>query len=162
MFSAELIFKKTLLPNINARLKSFLYSLGNSTLYICFQNAKMTDYFLDTEYDGIVYPKEGLNHKDFERCTFSNCDFSQCTFVAITFIDCVFEECNFNSAKINYVAFRTAAFNGCQIKDVNFAMCDKLIFDISFNNCTLDFSKFFALKLKNTILQIVALSPLTL
>lgn len=111
----------------------------------------MTDYFLDTEYDGIVYPKEGLNHKDFERCTFSNCDFSQCTFVAITFIDCVFEECNFNSAKINYVAFRTAAFNGCQIKDVNFAMCDKLIFDISFNNCTLDFSKFYALKLKNTI-----------
>jgi uncharacterized protein YjbI with pentapeptide repeats len=110
----------------------------------------MTDYLLDTVYENLIYTKADLNFKDFERCTFSRCDFSQCTFLAVTFIDCVFSECNFNGAKINYAAFRTATFIRCEIKDVNFAMCDKLIFDISFQNCTLDFSKFYTLKIKGT------------
>ena len=29
-------------------------------------------------------------------------------------------------------------------------MCDKLIFEIAFNNCILDFSKFYTLKIKRT------------
>ena len=41
-------------------------------------------------------------------------------------------------------------FNDCEIKDVNFAMCDKLILEIAFNNCVLDFSKFYTLKIKRT------------
>ncbi|HEX8576556.1 MAG TPA: pentapeptide repeat-containing protein [Flavobacterium sp.] len=39
-------------------------------------------------------------------------------------------------------------FNDCSIKDVNFAMCDPFIFEIHFKNCTLDFSKFYTLKIK--------------
>ena len=57
---------------------------------------------------------------------------------------------NFNNAKINYVALRTVTFNDCSIQEVNFAMCDKLIFEIAFNDCVLDFSKFYTLKLKGT------------
>ena len=36
------------------------------------------------------------------------------------------------------------------MKEVNFAMCDKLIFDIAFTHCVLDFAKFYTLKLKGT------------
>jgi uncharacterized protein YjbI with pentapeptide repeats len=32
-------------------------------------------------------------------------------------------------------------------------MCDKLIFDISFDTCQLDFSKFYALKMKQTLFK---------
>lgn len=110
----------------------------------------MTDYFLEKEYRQITFQEEEVNFKEFEQCVFTQCHFSQCVFVAVTFIDCVFNDCVFDNAKINYVAFRTATFNQCQIKDVNFAMCDKLIFDIAFNNCVLDFSKFYTLKLKGT------------
>jgi uncharacterized protein YjbI with pentapeptide repeats len=110
----------------------------------------MADYFLDIEYQNLAYGKDGVNFKEFERCIFNNCDFSACTFLAVTFIDCVFNGCNFNGTKINYVALRTATFNRCQIKEVNFAMCDKLIFEIAFNNCVLDFSKFYTLKIKGT------------
>lgn len=110
----------------------------------------MTDYFLEKEYHQITFLEEEVNFKEFEQCVFTQCHFSQCVFVAVTFIDCVFNDCIFDNAKINYVAFRTATFNRCQIKDVNFAMCDKLIFDIAFNNCVLDFSKFYTLKLKGT------------
>jgi uncharacterized protein YjbI with pentapeptide repeats len=111
----------------------------------------MTEYILDAAYRNLTYAKDDLNFKDFERCTFNGCDFSACTFLAVTFIDCTFTDCIFDGTKINYVALRTVAFVNCQIREVNFAMCDKLIFDLSFNSCILDFSKFYTLKIKGTV-----------
>ena len=108
----------------------------------------MTKYFFDQHYNNIRYGLETLNLKEFESCTFTNCNFSECNLIGVTFIDCQFNHCIFDNAKINHTAFRTVFFNDCQIKEVNFAMSDKLIFEIHFNNCTLDFSKFYALKLK--------------
>jgi len=110
----------------------------------------MLAYNLDQHYQDNIYLDDEVNFKEFESCTFTNCDFSGCNFMAITFIDCNFNHCNFNGAKINHVAFRTAYFNSCQIKEVNFAMCDKFIFEIHFNKSLLDFSKFYALKMKGT------------
>lgn len=111
----------------------------------------MPEYLLDLTYEKITYDTEAVNFKEFEGCTFTDCNFSDCNFIAVTFIDCVFNDCIFNNAKINHVAFRTATFNRCEIKDVNFAMCDKLIFEIAFNDCILDFSKFYTLKIKGTV-----------
>ena len=48
------------------------------------------------------------------------------------------------------MAFRSVTFYNCEIKEVNFAMCDKLIFEVHFYDCILDFSKFYTLKLKGT------------
>jgi uncharacterized protein YjbI with pentapeptide repeats len=36
------------------------------------------------------------------------------------------------------------------MENVNFSMCDKLIFEVHFKECHLDFSKFYTLKLKKT------------
>lgn len=110
----------------------------------------MLSYNLDKHYADSIYRDDEVNFKEFETCTFTNCDFSSCNFVAVTFIDCHFHHCNFNGAKINHVAFRTVYFNSCQIKDVNFAMCDKFIFEIHFKKSVLDFSKFYTLKMKGT------------
>jgi uncharacterized protein YjbI with pentapeptide repeats len=110
----------------------------------------MSEYNLDLHYNNTAYGEQEINHKEFEACVFNNCDFSQCNFIAVTFIDCTFNNCNFNNSKINHVALRTVFFNGCKIKDVNFSMCDKLIFEIHFKECNLDFSKFYTLKLKGT------------
>ncbi|MBW4361524.1 pentapeptide repeat-containing protein [Flavobacterium taihuense] len=110
----------------------------------------MPEYFLDIEYNNLTYGVDQVNFKEFECCTFNHCTFSACNFIDVTFIDCVFNECIFSEAKINHVALRTATFNRCEIKDVNFAMCNKLIFEVRFNNCVLDFSKFYTLKIKGT------------
>lgn len=118
-------------------------------LYNSHQN-QMPEYNLDLQYNDITYGVEDVNFKEFESCTFTNCDFSQCNFIAVTFIDCSFNNCNFNTSKINHVALRTVYFNNCKVKEVNFAMCDKLIFEIHFKDCILDFSKFYTLKLKGT------------
>jgi uncharacterized protein YjbI with pentapeptide repeats len=113
----------------------------------------MADYFLQQEYNDLRYLRDDVNHKEFEQCVFRNCDFSPCNFIAVVFIDCRFVDCNFNSAKINHVALRTVSFERCQIQDVNFAMCDKLIFEIAFTDCVLDFSKFYTLKIKGTVFK---------
>ena len=110
----------------------------------------MPKYQLEQTFSSLTYTEGDLDYTDFEGCIFNHCEFSAATFVGVTFIDCTFNQCNFNSAKINYVAFRTAHFNACKMKDVNFAMCDKLIFEIHFKDCILDFSKFYALKIKGT------------
>lgn len=110
----------------------------------------MSEYNLDLQYNNITYLEDGINFKEFESCIFTNCDFSQCSFTAVTFIDCHFNSCNFTSTKINHVALRTVFFNKCTMKDVNFAMCDKLIFEVHFKDCILDFSKFYTLKMKGT------------
>ena len=93
----------------------------------------MPEYFLDSEYKNLTYTEEEVNFREFECCTCTNCNFSQCTFLAVTSIDCTF-----SNSKINYVSFRPVTLNHCEIKDVNFSMCDKLIFEIAFNNCILD------------------------
>jgi uncharacterized protein YjbI with pentapeptide repeats len=36
------------------------------------------------------------------------------------------------------------------MEEINFAMCDKLIFEVHFKECILDFSKFYTLKIKGT------------
>jgi uncharacterized protein YjbI with pentapeptide repeats len=110
----------------------------------------MPEYLLDKEYLLQIFEKEALNFKEFECCTFTNCDFSLCHFIAVTFIECTFNNCTFSGAQINHVAFRTVIFNLCEIKEVNFSMCDKLIFEVVFNKCILDFSKFYALNLQGT------------
>jgi uncharacterized protein YjbI with pentapeptide repeats len=107
-------------------------------------------YIFDKEIKNRVFERDEMNFQEFESCTFDNCDFSLCNFIAVTFIDCRFNNCNFDGTKINHVAFRTVAFNNCKIREVNFSMCDKLIFEIHFNDCVLDFSKFYTLKLKET------------
>ena len=108
----------------------------------------MTKYFLQQQYTEVLYDRDGLNLKEFEGCSFVRCDFSACNFIGVTFIDCTFTDCNFTGAKINHVAFRTVHFNGCLMQELNFAMCDKLIFEIHFNRCNLDFAKFYTLKIK--------------
>lgn len=110
----------------------------------------MPEYFFDLEYCDTIYTTNQLNFKEFERCTFNNCTFSACNFMDVTFIDCVFKDCNFDGARINHVGLRTVTFNQCTIKEVNFAMCSKLIFEVRFNDCVLDFSKFYTLKIKGT------------
>lgn len=110
----------------------------------------MSQYFLDIEYNELTYGEQEVNLKEFECCTFNDCDFSQCNFIGVVFIDCIFNDCLFSGAKINHVALRSVFFNRCKMEEVNFAMCDKLIFEVHFKECVLDFSKFYTLKIKGT------------
>jgi len=113
----------------------------------------MQEYFVDIEHNNQIFEEQFFNLKEFESCIFNNCNFSKCLFIGVAFADCVFNDCVLDQAKIGNVAFRNAIFNNCKIREVNFAMCDKFIFAITFKECVLDFSKFYTLKLKGTTFQ---------
>ena len=113
----------------------------------------MQEYFVDIEHNNQIFDESFFKLKEFENCTFKDCNFSECLFIAITFIDCNFNNCTFDHTKIGNVAFRNVVFNNCKMREVNFAMCDKFIFAITFNECVLDFSKFYTLKMKGTSFQ---------
>ncbi|RZJ71107.1 pentapeptide repeat-containing protein [Flavobacterium sp.] len=110
----------------------------------------MLRYIKNQSYQ-TIFETESLLYSDFENCVFNRCDFTACDFTGVAFIDCIFNDCNFASAKINYVGFRGAHFHRCDFPEVNFAMVDPLLFDISFTDCNLDYTKFYTLKLQRTV-----------
>jgi uncharacterized protein YjbI with pentapeptide repeats len=94
-----------------------------------------------------TFSREELSTTEHEQCTFENCHFGACNFIGVTFIDCVFTNCVFDEAQLNHVAFRAVKFIRCSMKNLNFAMCDRLLFEVEFDHCRLDFSKFYTLPL---------------
>jgi uncharacterized protein YjbI with pentapeptide repeats len=111
----------------------------------------MQKYTQNQTFAKINYKQDDLNFQDFEACVFVGCNFSECLFIAVVFIDCEFHDCNFTQSKINHVSFRGAHFFDSKLIDVNFSMTNKTIFSISFDNCILDYSKFYALNLQYTL-----------
>jgi len=109
-----------------------------------------SNYIIDASIERTIYGAYDIMYKDFERCTFTNCDFTACDFLGVAFTDCSFISCNFSEAKINYVALRDAQFTDCNFNGVNFSMVDSLLFGVGFKDCTLDYAKFYTLKLKGT------------
>lgn len=107
----------------------------------------MTTYISGKHFTDIFYKRDDLNLKEFEECTFTGCNFSETNSIGLAFIDCTFTDCLFTGAQLNHTAYRTVHFIGCELLDVNFAMSDKLIFEVHFKECTLDFSKFYGLKM---------------
>jgi len=107
-----------------------------------------SDYIADQEFKDEFYLDADIKFKEFENCTFHFCDFTDCTFQTVTFVDCNFFDCNFKDTKINYVSLRGVWFTKCNFTAVNFAMTDQVIYEFHFKDCLLDYSQFYALKLK--------------
>jgi uncharacterized protein YjbI with pentapeptide repeats len=122
-----------------------LYKLLALAIYNKFMSK---DYFTDQVYHDVFFLEADIKFKEFENCTFHFCDFTDCTFQTVTFIDCNFFDCNFKDTKINYVSLRGVWFTKCNFKSVNFAMTDQVIYEFHFKDCLLDYTKFYALKLK--------------
>jgi uncharacterized protein YjbI with pentapeptide repeats len=107
-----------------------------------------SDYIVNEEYNAIFFLEADIKFKEFENCTFHHCDFTDCTFQTVAFVDCNFFECNFKDTKINHVSLRGVWFTKCDFTAVNFAMTDQVIYEFHFKDCLLDYTKFYALKLK--------------
>ncbi len=129
----------------NKIIKQYLLTCGKN------QKSMSSNYILDTQVNNKIFSEKDLMYRDFERCTFTGCDFTQCNYLGVAFTDCEFVNCNFTEAKINYVAFRDVMFTGCNFTGVNFAMVDTLFFKFEFKDCTLDYAKFYTLKIKGTV-----------
>ncbi|MCD8538426.1 MAG: pentapeptide repeat-containing protein [Leadbetterella sp.] len=103
-------------------------------------------YFESQVYDGVA----GLQRGEYENCTFTNCDLAESDFTGFKFIDSVFEGCNLSMIKLAATAFQDVSFKDCKMLGIRFDTASGFGLSFSFENCRLDHSSFFRLKLRKT------------
>ena len=87
---------------------------------------------------------------DYENCVFINCDLSNVNLSQRVFLDCEFRTCNLSSAKLVKTAFKNVKFINCKLLGLHFENCDDFLFEVDFDNCFLNLSSFYKLKIKKT------------
>ncbi len=103
----------------------------------------------DKTYKGENYTEKTLPIAEYENCIFSNCVFLNTDLSEIIFVECIFEDCDMSMAILKGTAFRDVAFKGCKLLGLHFDDCNPFLLSFNFDSCTLNFSSFFKLKLKN-------------
>jgi fluoroquinolone resistance protein len=106
--------------------------------------------FEDEGFKGIDYSVDTLPKGEYERCSFVNCSFADVDLYNITFLECEFENCNFSMAKLNNTGLKSVTFENCKLVGVQFDRCNPFLLAMRFDNCQLNLSSFYKLKLKNT------------
>lgn len=107
-------------------------------------------YIRDTKFQRIDFAKNPITKADHEHCSFNNCNFSNADLAGINFLECEFINCNLSLAKISNSAFRDVKFNDCKLLGLHFNECNEFLFAVEFENCMLNLSSFYKLKLKKT------------
>jgi fluoroquinolone resistance protein len=109
-----------------------------------------SNYTVDKYYEKEDFTVAKLPNGDYENCTFLNCEFSSSDLSKVNFINCIFKHCNLSLAKINQASFRNVAFEHCKLLGLHFENCNDFLFEVNFQNCLLNLSSFFKLKMKKT------------
>ena len=94
---------------------------------------------------------------EFEDCTFTECNFSDAKFDQCKFIDCTFTKCNLSLVKIAYSQFNDVSFENSKVIGVDWTKASwpnlALFSPIKFEQCIISDCSFFALELKELVLD---------
>jgi fluoroquinolone resistance protein len=104
-------------------------------------------------FDGVDYSEQRLPKGEFENCSFRGCNFSRSDLSGIIFTTCTFDSCDLSLAILATASFRETQFRNCKMLGLRFDQCNSLLLSFSFESCTLNFSSFYKLKLKNLIVK---------
>lgn len=108
--------------------------------------------------DGVTYSKTDFANQPFapgeyDACIFNDCELSNANFSESKFIDCEFNNCNLSMVKLVTTMFQNVKFKGCKMLGLQFDSCKDFGLSFQFENCTLDHSTFFKLKIKKTLFR---------
>lgn len=104
----------------------------------------------EEDFRGEDYTHDQLPKGEYEHCTFTNCNFSNANLANITFLECEFIDCNLSNAFVTASSFKDVRFKDCKILGVRFDQCSDFLLAFSFEDCVLNLSSFYQLKLKKT------------
>lgn len=112
----------------------------------------MSNYRLVEEQ---IFQKEDFTNTvipltEFEACKFINCNFEKAQMNSFKFIDCEFIGCNLSLINVDHCMFQDIVFKDCKILGVLFEHCNTFNLSLRFEQCTLEHSSFFRLKLSKT------------
>ncbi|MEZ5106344.1 MAG: pentapeptide repeat-containing protein [Draconibacterium sp.] len=107
-------------------------------------------YVTDREFCQLDNAENNLLKGDYEACKFSGCNFAEVDLSEFAFEDCNFEDCDLSNIKTGNTAFRNVRFKDCKLLGVHFEECNPFLLAFQFENCHLNFSSFYQLKIKET------------
>ena len=105
---------------------------------------------VDKKIEKESWKEEERENYEYEHCVFKSCDFTQATFLSNSFIDCEFYDSNLALTNLTRSILNGVKFVNCKILGVKFDLCNDFIFDVSFEDCILDYSSFVRRKMPNT------------
>jgi len=138
------------------------------------------DYIQDKNFIDINFSEKQFFPGEYDNCTFSNCIFTNANLSDFSFEECSFNTCDFSNAKTTNTTFQSVAFKNCKLLGLHFDDCNRFLFSLRFNtsrlasgskniffnaswacpedyllsfyfeNCQLNLSSFYQLKIKNT------------
>ncbi len=107
-------------------------------------------YIEEKEFNTVNFTLKALPEADYENCSFINCNFSGTNLSNIVFAGCAFTGCNLSLAAITQTAFKNSKFKDCKLLGLHFENCNPFLFEVYFENCMLNLSSFYKLKIKKT------------
>jgi fluoroquinolone resistance protein len=114
----------------------------------------MKHYLIEGEiFDKIDFRIEQLPKGEYDSCQFKNCDFSNGDFSGIIFLDCTFVSCNLSMVKMTKTTFSNVLFKDSKLLGTVFNQCNSIGITFKFEDCFLDNSSFYQLKIRNTLFK---------
>lgn len=101
-------------------------------------------------YDQEFLSEKNLIKGEYEACMFENCELAEANLERYDFIDCEFVSCDLSGALITNSSFKNVSFIDCKIMGVHFDTANPFLLELSFENCQLQMSVFYGMKLGNT------------
>jgi uncharacterized protein YjbI with pentapeptide repeats len=104
----------------------------------------------DITFNKTDFTKNPLTKGDYECCTFINCDFSNSDLSGSSFVECEFKGCNLSLVKLINTTFADVKFKDCKMLGLHFEACNEFGLSLSLDNCSLNLSSFYKVKLIKT------------
>jgi len=110
----------------------------------------------DLGHHDCIFEKKDISEElipgiSFDSCTFRDCDLAGCDLSCIEFSECLFENCNLSNIILGDTGLKVACFKNCKLTGTDFSGCRDILFEVSFEDCILDFCIFFRNNLRKTI-----------
>ncbi len=110
----------------------------------------MPIYYIESErFTAQDYTAQPLPVAEYYDCDFSTCNFAGTDLSQIVFENCSFEGCDLSNAKLKGTAFKTVQFRECKLLGLQFDDCNPFQLEMVFQECVLDYSIFYKLKLRS-------------
>lgn len=110
-------------------------------------------YFSDQEYEHIFFREQPLAKGEYENCVFRKGDFAGANLSGFRFIDCSFQDCNLALAKLSQTFLQQVAFRSCKMLGLRFDTSNAFGLSFSFEDCQLNNSVFYQLKIPKTVFR---------
>lgn len=104
-------------------------------------------------FEGNDFTREPLPGLEFDGCDFINCNFYRADLSSVKFLECRFSGCDLSLAKLGGTLMSDVRFTRCKMLGLQLHECNQLGFTPLFDECILNNSSFFRVKMKGVVFR---------